>query len=210
MLLLIFFSANSQETTEISITNIKDTEQSIINNLNNIKMKIITCSDTNMRGRIFKIITEEYKDGELVKTDNYGMTCEDKEHEFEMNGKNYVHTYNVCDRIKFPEDEDEFKIWVALKQEDDESSVIIKYKQLSFNQIMTSNEKYDLRTTLTKLDNKNVFPIGVKTPILSYNPPYDVEDGDMSWYCILDTENPGKWYEDYNIEHFYIIYLLIE
>lgn len=32
----------------------------------------------------------------------------------------------------------------------------------------------------------------------------------MSWYCILDTENPGKWYEDYNIDHFYIIYLLIE
>lgn len=200
----------SQDSTEIQFERVENTEQRLANELNNIKMISIVCDDTTMRGKTFKLMTDEYIDGELVKTDKYGMTCEDKEHEFEMNGETYVHVTNICNSIRFKEEESVYKIHIALKQESDSSQFILKYSGISMQPTYFSNKKFDLRVALNKTGEKYIVPIGESIPILTYNPPYDIEGGEMSWYCILDTENPGKWYEDYQIEHFYVISLLIE
>ena len=210
LLLLLSTSVYSQDSTEIKFDYVENTEQRLTNDLNNIKMITIVCEDTAMRGKTFKLITEQYKDGKLVKTDDYGMTCEDKEHEFEMNGKTYVHVNNICNSIRFKEEETEYKIRIALKQEKDSSQFIIQYSGLGMQPTYFSNKKFDLRVALNKTGEKYIVPIGESIPILTYNPPYEIEGGEMSWYCILDTENPGKWYDDYQIEHFYIISLLIE
>lgn len=212
--LIIFFllatSLYAQDHTEIKFDYVENTEQRLANELNNIKMITIVCDDTTMRGKTFKLITDEYIDGELVKTDDYGMTCEDKEDEFEMNGETVVHVMNICNSIRFKEEESEYKIRIALKQNNDSSKMIISYERLSFQPTYSSGKKFDLRVALDKKDGKFIVPIGESTPILTYNPPYEIDGGEMLWYCILDTENPGKWFEDYNIEHFYIISLLVE
>ncbi len=210
LFLILSGSIYAQEITEIKFDYVEDVEQRLANQLNNIKIITISCDDTTMRGKTFKLITTEYKNGELVKTDDYGMTCEDKEHEFEMNGETYVHVMNICNSIRFKEEESEYKISIALKQESDSSQFIIQYSGIGMQPTYFSNKKFDLRVVLEKTNEKYVVPIGESIPILSYNPPYDIKDGEMSWYCILDTENPGKWYDDYQIEHFYIISLLIE
>lgn len=128
---IIFFfilgaSIYAQDSTEIKFEHVENTEQRLANDLNNIKMITIVCDDTTMRGKTFKLSTTEYKNGELVKTDDYGMTCEDKEHEFEMNGETYVHVTNFCNSIRFKEEETEYKIRIALKQESDSSQFIIQ------------------------------------------------------------------------------------
>lgn len=210
LLLLLSTSVYSQDSTEIKFDYVENTEQRLANDLNNIKMITIVCDDTTMRGKTFKLITEQYKDGKLVKTDDYGMTCEDKEDKFEMNGETYVHVTNICNSIRFKEEETEYKIRIALKQESDSSQFIIQYSGLGMQPTYFSNKKFDLRVALNKTGEKYIVPIGESIPILTYNPPYEIEGGKMSWYCILDTENPGKWYEDYQIDHFYIISLLIE
>ena len=212
--LIIFFllslSINAQESTEIKFDYVEDVEQKLANQLNNIEIITISCNDTTMRGKTFKLITEEYKDGKLVKTDDYGMTCEDIVDEFVMNGENKVHVMNICNSIRFKEKESEYKIRIALKQESDSSQFIIQYSSISMQPTYSSNKKFDLRVALDKKDGKFIVPIGESIPILTYNPPYEIDGGEMLWYCILDTENPGKWYEDYKIDHFYIISLLIE
>lgn len=212
--LIIFFllsiSINAQESVEIKFEYVEDVEQRLANQLNNIKIITISCDDTAMRGKTFKLITTEYKNGELVKTDDYGMTCEDKEDEFEMNGESYVHVTNICNSIRFKKEESEYKIRIALKQEQDSSQFIIQYPYLQLGTTYSSNPKFDLRIALSKTGEKYIVPLGESIPILTYNPPYEIDGGEMLWYCILDTENPGKWYEDYQIDHFYIISLLIE
>lgn len=212
LILFLLLTANvySQDSTEIKFERITNIEQRLANQLNNIEIITIVCNDTTMRGKTFKLITEEYKDGKLVKTDDYGMTCEDREDKFEMNGETVVHVMNICNRIRFKEKEFEYKIRIALKQEQDSSQFIIQYSSFWVNARYFSKKNFDLRVALNKTGEKYIVPIGESTPILTYNPPYEIEGGEMSWYCILDTENPGKWYEDYNIDHFYIIYLLIE
>lgn len=212
VLIIVFLlgvSIKAQESTEIKFERVTNIEQRLANELNNIKIITISCDDTTMRGKTFKLITTEYKNGELVKTDDYGMTCEDKEHEFEMNGETYVHVMNICNSIRFKEEESEYKIRIALKQESDSSQFIIQYSGIGMQPTYFSNKKFDLRVALEKTNEKYIVPIGESIPILTYNPPYDLGEG-AGWYCILDTENPGKWYEDYNIDHFYIISLLIE
>ncbi|PKL78432.1 MAG: hypothetical protein CVV25_11700 [Ignavibacteriae bacterium HGW-Ignavibacteriae-4] len=212
--LIIFFllslSINAQDSTEIKFESVENTEQRLANQLNNIKIITISCNDTTMRGKTFKLITTEYKNGELVKTDDYGMTCEDKEDKFEMNGESYVHVTNICNSIRFKEEESEYKIRIALKQESDSSKFIIQYSGLGMMPTYFSNKKFDLRIALSKTGEKYIVPVGESIPILTYNPPYEIDGGEMLWYCILDTENPGKWYDDYQIEHFYIISLLVE
>ncbi|MFA7325882.1 MAG: hypothetical protein WC121_04400 [Candidatus Kapaibacterium sp.] len=212
--LFIFFllslSINAQDSTEIKFKYVEDVEQRLANQLNNIKIITISCTDTTMRGKTFKLITTEYKNGELVKTDDYDMTCEDKEDKFEMNGESYVHVANICNSIRFKEKESVYKIRIALKQERDSSQFIIQYSGIGMQAKYFSNKKFELRVALNKTDKKYIVPIGESTPILTYNPPYEIEEGEMYSYCILDTENLGKWYEDYQIEHFYIISLLIE
>lgn len=210
LFLLLATGLYSQDHAEIKFDYVKDVELQLSNELNNIKMITIVCEDTTMRGKTFKLITTEYKDGKLVKTDDYGMTCEDKEDKFEMNGETVIHVMNICNSIRFKEKESEYKIRIALKQESDSSQFIIQYSSISMQPTYSSNKKFDLRVALNKTGEKFIVPVGEKVPILTYNPPYEIEGGKMLWYCILDTENPGKWYDDYQIEHFYIISLLVE
>ncbi len=203
--IILFFilgaSIYAQDSTEIKFELVENIEQSLANKLNNIKMITIVCDDTTMRGKTFKLITTEYKNGELVKTDDYDITCEDKEDEFDM---------IICDRIRFKEKDSEYKIRIALKQESDSSQFIIQYSSFWVNARYFSNKNFELRVALNKTGKKYIVPIGESTPILTYNPPYEIEEGEMYSYCILNTENPGKWYEDYNIDHFYVISLLVE
>ena len=210
LFLLLATSVYSQENTEIKFDYVEDVEQKLANQLNNIEIITISCNDTTMRGKTFKLITDEYKDGKLVKTDDYGLTCEDKEDKFEMNGETVVHVMNICNSIRFKEKDSEYKIRIALKQEKDSSQFILRYSSFWVDARYFSNKNFELRVALNKTGEKYIVPIGESTPILTYNPPYEIEEGEMYSYCILDTENPGKWYEDYKIEHFYIISLLIE
>lgn len=212
-IVFFFFLATclySQNHTEVKFNYVKDVEQRLANQLNNINMLTIVCEDTTMRGKTFKLITTEYKNGELVKTDNYGMTCEDQVDEFEINGEKYQHVLNLCNSIRFKEKEDKFEIVLAIKQVGDSSKMIIHYPYLELQPTYSSTPKFDLRVALAKTGKKYIVPIGEKIPILTYNPPYEIEGGEMLWSCILDTEDPGKWYKDYQIDHFYIISLLIE
>ena len=112
LILFLLLTANvySQDSTEIKFERITNIEQRLANQLNNIEIITIVCKDTTMRGKTFKLITEEYKDGKLVKTDDYGMTCEDREDKFEMNGETVVHVMNICNRIRFKEKEFEKKL----------------------------------------------------------------------------------------------------
>lgn len=203
--LIIFFllilSINAQDSTEIKFVKVENIEQQLANELNNIEIITIVCDDTTMRGKTFKLITTEYQNGELVKTDDYDITCEDIEDEFVM---------IICDRIRFKEKDSEYKIRIALKQEQDSSQFILRYSSFWVDARYFSNKNFELRVALNKTGEKYIVPIGESTPILTYNPPYEIEEGEMYSYCILDTENPGKWYTDYNIDHFYIISLLIE
>ncbi|MFN3195562.1 MAG: hypothetical protein ACE364_06425 [Chlorobiota bacterium] len=212
LLILIFIVANisiySKDSTEIKFEYVKDIKQKLANNLNGIKMISIVCEDTLMRGKTFKLIMEEYEKGELIKTDDFGLTCEDEEHEFEMNGEQYVHVYNACDAVRFKKEDERYEIHVAMQQQESTTDAIFKINKLERKKKLKSNKMYSLRV-MNKTNNKYMIPVGEATPILAYNPPYEIDEN-MSWYCILDTENPGKWYSDYDIEHFYIVYLLIE
>ena len=210
LFLMLSASIYAQDSTVIKFDYVKDAEQRLANDLNNIEIITIVCEDTTMRGKTFKLITTEYKNGELVKTDDYDMTCEDKVDEFMMNGEKYEHRFNVCDRIRFKEKDKDFKITIALKQVGDSSHIIISYPALQFLPTYSSKKNFDLRIALSKTGDKFIVPVGKITPILTYNPPYEVEGGEMLWSCILDTEDPGKWYKNYNIDHFYIISLLVE
>lgn len=212
LLILILIVANisiySKDSTEIKFEYVKDIKQKLANDLNGIKMITVVCEDTLMRGKTFKLIMEEYEKGELIKTDDFGLTCVEKKHEFEMNGEQYVHVYNACDRVRYQKEDNKSEIHIAMKQKDSITNAIFRFSRLAPQKTFKSNSKYDLRV-VNKTKEDYMVPVGEAIPILAYNPPYEIDEN-MSWYCILDTENPGKWYSDYNIEHYYIIYLLIE
>jgi hypothetical protein len=212
LLILILIVANisiySKDSTEIKFEYVKDIKQKLANDLNGIKMITVVCEDTLMRGKTFKLIMEEYEKGELIKTDDFGLTCVEKKHEFEMNGEQYVHVYNACDAVRFNKEDERYEIHSAMKQQDSITDAIFKINKLERKKKLKSNKMYSLRV-INKTNNKYMIPVGEATPILAYNPPYEIDEN-TSWYCILDTENPGKWYSDYDIEHYYIIYLLIE
>lgn len=211
-MILILIVANisiySKDSTEIKFEYVKDIKQKLANDLNGIKMITVVCEDTLMRGKTFKLIMEEYEKGELIKTDDFGLTCVEKKHEFEMNGEQYVHVYNACDAVRFNKEDERYEIHSAMKQQDSITDAIFKINKLERKKKLKSNKMYSLRV-INKTNNKYMIPVGEATPILAYNPPYEIDEN-TSWYCILDTENPGKWYSDYDIEHYYIIYLLIE
>lgn len=208
--LFCFLGLYAQDSTEIKFNDVEDDALQLANSLNNIQMITIECDDTTMRGRTFKLITREYEEGELVKTDDYGLNCEDKQDSFEINGQKYIHTVNFCDQIRFRKDEESYKIRLALKQKEEECDMLIRYGGLIFEPKYKSTPGFDLRIALEKSNGKYIVPIGKEIPILTFNPPYEIEGGDMLYYCILDTENPGSWYEKYNIERYYVISLLIE
>ena len=208
LLIVANISAYSKDSTEIKFEYVKDIKQKLANDLNGIKMITVVCEDTLMREKTFKLIEEEYEKGELIKTDDFGLTCEEKKHEFEMNGEQYVHVFNACDAVRFKKEDERYEIHIAMKQQDSATDAIFKINKYAPRKKLKSNSKYDLRV-VNKTKENYMIPVGEATPILAYNPPYEIDEN-MSWYCILDTENPGKWYSDYDIEHFYIIYLLIE
>ncbi len=208
LLIALTSVALANDSTEIKFEYVKDKKLKLANNLNGIKMISIVSDDTLMRGKTFKLIMEEYEKGELVNNDDFGLTCEDKEHEFEMNGEQYVHIYNACDAIRFNNEGERYEIHVAMKQQDSTTDAIFKINTFEPKKKLKSNKMYDLRV-MNKTNDKYIIPVGETIPILAYNPPYEIDES-MSWYCILDTESPDKWYSDYSIEHYYIIYLLIE
>lgn len=208
LLIALTSVALANDSTEIKFEYVKDIKQKLANDLNGIKMISIVCDDTLMRGKTFKLIMEEYEKGELVNTEDFGLTCEDKEHKFEMDGEQYVHVYNACDGVRFNKEDERYEIHVAMKQQDSITDAIFKINKLELKKKLKSNKMYSLRV-MNKTNDKYMVPVGETIPILAYNPPYEIDES-MSWYCILDTENPSKWYSDYEIEHFYIVYLLIE
>lgn len=208
LLIALTSIALSNDSTEIKFEYVKDKKLKLANDLNGIKMISIVCDDTLMRGKTFKLIMEEYEKGELINTEDFGLTCEDEEHEFEMNGEQYVHVYNACDAIRFNKEDERYEIHIAMKQKDSTTQAIFRINKLAPQKKFKSNSKYEIRV-VNRPEGKYMVHVGEATPVLAYNPPYEIDES-TSWYCILDTENPGKWYSDYDIEHFYIVYLLIE
>lgn len=197
----ICFARN--DSVEVMVNYLENTDLRLINSLNGIEYFKVSCADTTMKGKVFKLFFDEYFKGELVKRDSLGE-CSDELIPVIVGKDTAYYNPDICDKLIFKSYLDSMTIRFVGKTKNDTLKLIIAYPGVRFTKRFAGGEKFMFR----KLAFSNVKP-GDAAPILAYASPFELGSG-MNYYCILDTESPGNWFEKFNIKRFYIISLKIE
>ncbi len=205
-LFIIGINLQSKVDSVKTIFEFLDKDLSLICELQKIKFISIACYDTNARGKKFFIRIDEYKDGKIIKTDSSLMSCEVKNFPMIVGKDTLIQKADICNLMKYSEKDSVFKIRFAGKLIQDTFELIIAYPYLSTKIKFAGNEDFTLRT----IHRSNKVPIGEVTPILAYTPPFKSTLSEAASYCILGLERVDKWFENFNINHYYILSLKIE
>lgn len=200
----------SQQTIQLSYDNPTEVqESSFYNRLNGIISLTLSCRDTAAIGKKFNIRREEIVDGKTVKTDSL-ISCKGRHIPVVMKKDTMYYAINLCDRVRFDEDDSVFKIMFGGKFKNDSIYTLVEFPSISADDYLYGNSKY-LFKPLQKTDENNGFQIqsGEDYPIIALTPPFNMGSGFGS-YCLIDTKQPRNFYEDFKIAHYFIYYLKVE
>ena len=161
--------------------------------MKNIDFYKVNISNKNLKGKIFTLVSKEYWNKELTKTDTI------------INLKNSPR--------KIEADTLSFNI-ITEKVSKDSLQLFVKFKGL-----FSTNRKY--KTTETNsystrdLSNgiETNFQLGKSFPLLVYTLPYkDPKYPDYLFYCELTKEGipPEEWGDKFNLEHYIIFEMRFE
>lgn len=198
------------DSTTLIIKTVEDKDLKLSNELNGIQIMKLVCPDTTVLGKRFKLQIHEYKGGEIVDQDSFGLTCEDQRFPVVIGQDTMYYTLNLCEKFAYTEDciKEEFQIKFGGKLNIDTFDLRIKYPGIYLSKKLKGDDSYLLKSMDCIINQEFRFPLNEMVPILAYTPPF--KTGQIDAYCLLDTKEPGDWHIEYKLDHFYIFYLEIE
>ncbi|MDU1891903.1 MAG: hypothetical protein E6767_14545 [Dysgonomonas sp.] len=210
LFLFIFSTLSAQsDSTTISFFYL-ERDQALLNKLNDIQYIGISCKDKDMKGKRFILSIDEYKEGIKTSIDTTNMKCKDDTIQINAGDKIINYIINFCDKMSFSQDSEEFKIRLAGKLQEDSLKLIIDYEAISMTNKLYGKDSYSLRDISCSPDSEIRVPLYQKYPLLAYTPPFETGSGGLDSYCLLGMEEVDKWFEKFNVKHYYIINLKIE
>ena len=186
-----------------------DRKSRIIQSLQKIQFATISTTDTLAKGKKLMLYRQTFSEGQLTSTDTV-LRCEKKVYKITRGNDTLNYTVDICDRLKFKSQWQEYEIHFATKFIKDSIRLILDYPSLSTDEIIAGSESYLFRA-LQKTDKEQAFciPTNHWVPILAFTPPMKVSSSANS-YCLIDGETPEQFYTKHGILHYYIYYLRIE
>lgn len=203
------FLGFSQETINLSYTYPINQETGVNNTLNDIITLSLLCSDKNAKEKAFLITREEIKKGKTVNIDSL-TSCKIRVYPIVVNNDTMNYKINLCDRLKFLSEEDDYKVIFGGKFKNDSIQTIVDFPGMSTDTYLKADKNYTFISLQDTDENANFnIETGKDYPIIALSPPLKGQGGFAS-YCLISSEEPKNFYEDFNIEHYYVYYLRVE
>lgn len=204
---LLAFSSHAQVDSTFIEIHYSDEDLRIINELNGVHFVKLICTDTNMHGSVFRISADEYTKG-VKKKGNLWPKCGIQKIYMSKDSL-YYQPMDFCSRATFNSPDSSYKIVIAGKAEQDSVQLYVQNYGIIVQQMILGGDYFDLRALDCSTDNKIKIHKGELTPVLAYT-PFSNKAGSVGSFCILGLQNVDKWYEAFDIEHYYVFNLLIE
>jgi hypothetical protein len=201
--------AQAQDVTYIKIQGPDNQELAELCEFMDIAYWKVSCSDTNLRGKVFVLYLEEYVKGEVVSCDTLAKP-EVEVIDITPEGETQKHYYILDGNEKMMFKENDSLITIKMFGRADIDSVY--YMQYRFPGMMLTKyipSKDGYRLFGTNNCGKDGFecPVGVSTPVLAYAP--GAAEGPMQSFCSLRALDAKVWYEKCQLEHYWLISLEI-
>lgn len=199
----------TQNTITLSYKSPKTQETRVYNTLNGIITLSVICKDESAKTKHFLIKREAYVNGENIKTENI-ISCKVVEYPIIQENDTSYYRLNFCDRIEFLKSKDEQKIVFGAKFENDSIHTIVNYPTISRDNTLKGEKNYIFKP-LQEIDSNKTFTIqeGKFYPIIALTPPAKIGD-EFASYCLINSQEPKNFYEEYKIKRYYIYYLKVE
>lgn len=201
-------------TVSLAQASFSDDNLALISKLNHIQIMDLIFADTSLRGQVLRLHLSEYRAGELVQSDSFGITC--GEQTFYMYTNNFegregldtlVYELDYCDQLRFPAKDTMCRIKLGGKWQGDSLRLIIDYPRMKIPTTLSGASNYKLWRIHAGSDMR--VPLGEAFPIVAYTPPVSGTQG-FGYYCLLGAEQVADWHRVFGIEHFYVFWLTVE
>lgn len=200
-LLLLLLSASlcaaAQDSVSVDIRwGTTDKQLTDILRFQGIEQNELFLTGKKLKGKIFTLSYEEYKEGKIIKT--------------------AVLTKGLPDNL-MQATEDTFRIKLLSQPHGDSTSIAFMYPRFTSQTYYKTVEQaghYSMRNVASS-DGKNFLKLPAnkeKQAIFSYSLPYETaENPGQQFYCKLTSEGipPSQWWEKYHVKHYFIFYLQI-
>jgi hypothetical protein len=207
LFLLILASTTAQESTNISIKSFDNEELSDLSDFMGVVYRNISCSDTNMRGKVFVLYLEEYTKGKVTSLDTIlepGVKIFDITPEGESKPHFYVLDGN--DKLMYKNGDSTFNLKVfGRKDGEDHYYFLFSYSGMSGSKYIEAKSEYKFFQTTNCGNDGMEVQLDAPTPILAYAP--GATEGTMNSFCSLRAINASEWYEKFKLEHFWVVSL---
>ncbi len=186
-----------------------NTENEVVNTLNNIITRSLICKDKKAQGKKFLIRRETYLKGKMIASDSI-ISCKNRNFSVISGQDTLYYKTNLCDRTIFLKKQEDYKIIFAGKFKGDSISTRIRYPSMGTGSTLKANKKFDFHP-LQKTDEDSGFEIteGVEYPIIALTSPVPGQNG-LSSYCLIDSQRPKNFYKAFDIKRYYLYYLTIK
>ncbi|WP_299824759.1 hypothetical protein [uncultured Pontibacter sp.] len=193
-LLLSFQSkAHTSDSTTITVSwDMNSGELRDVLRLQNIEYFNVAFSDTSLRGKHFKLISKEYRNGKLIATrDFFTQTGYPAAFMFDKDSASF--TFNV----------------LARQPKKKQTHFMFQFDRVGLNPKYKSKntDLYSLRDATGSLDKPVQVPLYTAFPLLVYSLPYvDPQNPDLYQYCALtkDSVPPSEWGQKYGVKHYIV------
>ena len=199
------FCAQAQDSTSISFESPDDEYLNLSNELNGISIVKVSCKDTTLWGKKIFLSCDEYLDGNLIDEDDFGLNRV-MEHPVVVEGDTMIHKTDMSERMRFREQQKSYDLIFAGKLNGDTLKMIHKLPGLSFMCNYSGDKDFFMRRADFSRGEMRI-ALNQKQPVLVYTAPFRGEG--YNYLCILGSEPFEKWYEKFNVNHFYVFNLKI-
>jgi len=207
--LLLSLSAYSQTDSITFKYYVLDKDLSLICKLNDIQYIRLSCSDEKAKNKKFLISFDEYLNGEKVSEDTTYLNCVDQIYEFKVGNDVYRYPFNNGLKMTFDQKDSIFEIRLAGILQKDTFKMFVDYPAVNFDKYFAGDVNYSLRSINCSHNHEIKIQLNKLSPVLAYTPPFENGMGVGSW-CLLGMEEVDKWFQKFNVNHYYIINFKVE
>lgn len=190
--------AQSKDSTTITVKwDMESAELRDVLRLQDIDYFSVAFSDTSLRGKHFKLVSKEYRNGKLTATrDHYAETGYPAAFEFHKDSSAF-----------------RFKL-LAHQSEKKQAHFMFQFDRVGLNPRYKSKDTdlYSLRDATGSLGDPVQVPLHKSFPLFVYSLPYvDPKKPDLYQYCALtqDAVPPSEWGETYGVKHYIVFEMQI-
>lgn len=185
-------------------------ELQIRDNLLGIQQLRIHCSDISAKGKVFFLSITEYKKGKAVVIDTINASCGTETVPMQLGERKVEIHINYCDKMRFSDSDSVFNLVLTGILKEKLFKINTSYPGRNSTMTLRGNSSYML-TWVNSCNGSNEMkiPLNKKIPVVTYAPPVKGENN-LNSFCIRGEEDVEKWYETFNIEHYYIFYLMVK